>query len=282
MVSSIKDKHIILGFIFVVICIISYFAANVITVRFEQDTSQWFVVFLCCNLLVWLLYLVLQYVIYNIYEIYQIKFGKKNNPIADRTYQENESPESTDPLQDTSPASIETMPDSKPVELHIDSESYEANRYSYETKQKQEEEKRVRMVMEYIHYIMPSCVDQDTINHICNEVSMWTQDCDYTPTPILKQLQEEINSIALRHFVWNISERFVRVKLYTGEKRAYFIKSLFPHIFSDIEISTIKNFKIEPLKGPIPIDEPQNGKLDFHYPEDYYKRKKESDSIDNQ
>ena len=44
---------------------------------------------------------------------------------------------------------------------------------------------------------------------------------------------------------------------------------LFPKSFADTDLSTIKNFKVEPLKTEIPIDEPENAKLDFHYPEDY-------------
>ena len=49
-------------------------------------------------------------------------------------------------------------------------------------------------------------------------------------------------------------------KYYNGYKRANFIKKLFPREFADTDIATIKNFKVEPLKTPIPIDEPENGK----------------------
>ena len=55
----------------------------------------------------------------------------------------------------------------------------------------------------------------------------------------------------------------------THSKEQKFIKALFPKSFADTDLSTIKNFKVEPLKTEIPIDEPENGKLDFHYPEDY-------------
>ena len=58
-------------------------------------------------------------------------------------------------------------------------------------------------------------------------------------------------------------------RYYNGDNRAKFIKALFPKSFADTDLSTIKNFKVEPLKTEIPIDEPENGKLDFHYPEDY-------------
>ena len=58
-------------------------------------------------------------------------------------------------------------------------------------------------------------------------------------------------------------------RYYNGDNRAKFIKALFPKSFADTDLSTIKNFKVEPLKTESPIDEPENGKLDFHYPEDY-------------
>ena len=54
-----------------------------------------------------------------------------------------------------------------------------------------------------------------------------------------------------------------------SDNRANFIKTLFPREFADTDIATIKNFKVDPSKTLIPIDEPENGSLDFHYPEDY-------------
>ena len=54
-----------------------------------------------------------------------------------------------------------------------------------------------------------------------------------------------------------------------GGHRARFISTLFPREFADTDLATIKNFKVEPLKTQIPIDEPENGKPDFQYPADY-------------
>ena len=72
--------------------------------------------------------------------------------------------------------------------------------------------------------------------------------------------------------MWNISERFMYKKYYTGDNRARFISTLFPREFADTDIATIRNFKVEPLKTLIPIDEPENGRLDFHYPADYVRK----------
>ena len=167
------------------------------------------------------------------------------------------------------PTNREATPDIKPVEIAIAPELHEKNRASYEDRQKQEEAERIRMVMEYIHIVMPRIADKETVNHICAEVNKWMCLHSYKPKPITGRLTREITNIPLRHFVWNISERFMYKKYYNGDNRANFIKTLFPREFADTDIATIKNFKVDPSKTLIPIDEPENGCLDFHYPEDY-------------
>ena len=141
------------------------------------------------------------------------------------------------------PTNREATPDIKPVEIAIAPELHEKNRASYEDRQKQEEAERIRMVMEYIHFVMPRIADKETVNHICAEVNKWMCLHSYKPKPITGRLTREITNIPLRHFVWNISERFM-----------------------------YKNFKVDPSKTLIPIDEPENGSLDFHYPEDYARK----------
>ena len=67
----------------------------------------------------------------------------------------------------------EPVQESLPIEIHITSQHHQKRKASYEEMQKQEMEQRVRMVMEYIHYIMPRIADQETINYICTEVHNW-------------------------------------------------------------------------------------------------------------
>ena len=142
------------------------------------------------------------------------------------------------------------------------------------SREQRENEERIAMVMEYIHFIMPRIADKETVNHICAEVNNWMRLHSYKPKPIKGRLTKDISNIPLRHFVWNISERFMYKKYYTGDNRARFISTLFPREFADTDIATIKNFKVEPLKTLIPIDEPENGRLDFHYPADYVQEKR--------
>ena len=115
------------------------------------------------------------------------------------------------------PTGGEATPKIKPVEIAIASELHEKNRASYEDKQKQEEDERIRMVMEYIHFVMPRIADQGTVNHICGEVNNWIRLHSYKPKPIKGRLTKDVSNIPLLHFVWNISERFMYKKYYTGD-----------------------------------------------------------------
>ena len=276
MEPSVKDKYIILGFVGFAILLISSIATLIVAEKFNQDNFVRLIVFVCGNLLGWLLYFSFQTVIFDTYEIYKIKFGKKKT-LAETIKGWEELPQST--LEPT--AALKPMPANgeapagtePPIKLSIAPELHEKNRADYEDREQQEKEERIRMVMEYIHFYMPRIADEETVNHICKEVNSWMNLHTYKPEPITRRLTKEITNIPLRHFVWNISERFMYKKYYNGDNRARFIKALFPHEFADTDIATIKNFKVEPLKTLIPIDEPENGNLDFHYPADYVREK---------
>lgn len=276
MEPSVKDKYIILGFVGFAILLISSIATLIVAEKFNQDNFVRLIVFVCGNLLGWLLYFSFQTVIFDTYEIYKIKFGKKKT-LAETIKGREELPQST--LEPT--AALKPMPANgeapagtePPIKLSIAPELHEKNRADYEDREQQEKEERIRMVMEYIHFYMPRIADEETVNHICKEVNSWMNLHTYKPEPITRRLTKEITNILLRHFVWNISERFMYKKYYNGDNRARFIKALFPHEFADTDIATIKNFKVEPLKTLIPIDEPENGNLDFHYPADYVREK---------
>ena len=75
--SSVKDKHIILGFIGFTICLISFFITLIVAESFNQDNFVRLIVFLCSNLLGWLFYLSFQTIIFDTYQLYKIKSGKK-------------------------------------------------------------------------------------------------------------------------------------------------------------------------------------------------------------
>lgn len=273
MEQSVKDKHIILGFVGFAILLISSIATLIVAEKFNQDNFVRLIVFVCSNLLGWLLYLSFQTVIFDTYEIYRIKFGKKKTPAEITEIREDQPQDAHKPVTPASMATGgEATPDIRPTEIAISPELHEKNRADYEDREQRENEERIAMVMEYIHFIMPRIADKETVNHICGEVNNWMRLHSYKPKPIKGRLTKDISNIPLRHFVWNISERFMYKKYYNGDNRANFIKTLFPREFADTDIATIKNFKVDPSKTLIPIDEPENGSLDFHYPEDYARK----------
>ena len=200
-----------------------------------------------------------------------MKFGKKDKP------QEIEAVAPEEVIVQVAEETVvaeeiaikEPIQELQPLEIHISSQQHLERKASYEEMQKQEMEQRERNIMEYIHYIMPRIADEETINHICTEVHHWMYNPNYKPKPIKRRLTKQITSVPLRHLVWNITARFLNPKLYSGDNKAIFIKTLFPKEFAGTEIETIKNFKVDPRKSEIPIDEPEGDNFSFHYPEDY-------------
>ena len=264
MESSIKEKYLIWTAVGLAICVISLGVTIIIGSDFGHDNFIRLIVFVCSNVFGWLLYLVFQSFIFDAYHIYKLKFGKKDKtqeieviaPVAEETAVTEET------------AVKEPIQELQPIEIHISSQHHQERKTSYEEMLKLEMEQRERMVMEYIHYIMPRIADEETINHICTEVHNWMYNPNYKPKPIKRRLTKQITSVPLRHLVWNITARFLNPKLYSGDNKAIFIKTLFPKEFADTEIDTIKNFKVDPRKSEIPIDEPEGDNFSFHYPED--------------
>ena len=265
MEATIKEKYLIWTAVGLAICIISLGVTIVVGSDFGHDNFIRLIVFVCSNVFGWLLYLVFQSFIFDAYHIYKLKFGKK-----DKTQEiEVIAPVAEEIVITEETAVKEPIQESQPIEIHITSQQHQEVKASYEEMQKLEMEQRERMIMEYIHYIMPRIADEETINHICTEVHNWMYNPNYKPKPIKRRLTKQITSVPLRHLVWNITARFMNPKLYSGDNKAIFIKTLFPKEFADTEIETIKNFKVDPRKSEIPIDEPEGDNFSFHYPEDY-------------
>ena len=185
MEPSVKDKHIIWGFVGFAILLISSIATLVVADKFNQDNFVRLIVFVCSNLLGWLLYFSFQTVIFDTYEIYRIKFGKKKTPVEIAEVREDQPQDAHKPVPPASmPTGGEAAPDIRPTEIAISPELHEKNRADYEDREQRENEERIAMVMEYIHFIMPRIADKETVNHICGEVNNWMRLHSYKPKPI--------------------------------------------------------------------------------------------------
>ena len=103
---------------------------------------------------------------------------------------------------------------------------------------------------------------EEDLYKVIEAVKEWSNDTNYTPTAI-NRFKEKVENIPLRHFVWNIAERLGK-RDYTMAMRISFIKALFPKPFEGLDYSTLKNLKAPCSNDVIPIDEPVNGRHDFH------------------
>ena len=275
MESSIKEKYLIWTAVGLAICVISLGVTIIIGSDFGHDNFIRLIVFVCSNVFGWLVYLVFQSFIFDAYHIYKLKFGKKEKTLEVEAVapQEDIAPLAEEIAVAEETSDKEPVQESQAIEIHINPQQHQERVSTYEELQKQEMDQRVRIVMEYIHYIMPRLADEETINHICTEVHNWMYNPDYKPKPIKRRLLKQITSVPLRHLVWNITARFLNPKLYSGDNKANFIKTLFPKEFADTEIDTIKNFRVDARKSEIPIDEPEVDNFSFHYPEDYQSKR---------
>ena len=168
MESSIKEKYLIWTAVGLAICVISLGVTIIIGSDFGHDNFIRLIVFVCSNVFGWLLYLVFQSFIFDAYHIYKLKFGKKEKPqeIEAVAPEEVFAPVAEETVMTEETAVKEPIQESLPVEIHITSQHHQERKASYEEMQKLEMEQRVRMVMEYIHYIMPRIADEETTNHI--------------------------------------------------------------------------------------------------------------------
>lgn len=126
----------------------------------------------------------------------------------------------------------------------------------------EEKDRRIKVVLDYTHRTMSRFLYEEDLNKVIDGIKEWSNDCNYTPTAI-NRFKEAVENIPLRHFVWNIAERLGK-RDYTMAMRIAFVKALFPKPFNGLDYSTLKNLKAPCSNDVIPIDEPVNGKYDFH------------------
>lgn len=161
-----------------------------------------------------------------------------------------------------------TLPQAESIEYSH--EDYAKCVEAQEKEAQEEKDRRTKAVLDYTHRTMSRFLYEEDLSSVIDAVKEWSNDCNHTPTPI-NRFKENVENIPLRHFVWNIAERLGK-REYTMAIRIAFIKSLFPKPFEGLDYSTLKNLKAPCSNDVIPIDEPNNGKYDFHditeeYPE---------------
>ncbi len=237
-----QDVCLLYGLPGVVMLIISLIAAVFVGNDFGGNAFVCAVVFLACNVLLWLVYLlVFQYLPLDILRL--IRSG--NNDI---------------PEEET--IDIQSVP-------QLTSDEYNSYCSAYEQRKDGEREKLIQSVADYVNRVMAPFVTKEDLAKLCNEICAWCRDVKYKPTPIrLKpatEYKDRLKTIDFKHFIWNIGERLGADKGYSGVARAQFVKRLFPDELKESEIISIqRSLTADPDKGHIKLDRPGYKNTDFH------------------
>lgn len=265
-----RDLCLLLGCPCVVFLSISLLVSLKVGADFQQDSLAKWMAFILCNLLLWLLYVMFQSVLL---DLFPQKMDKQSIAIPqtmEQEVQKDVAPEAestnTLPIMTNETSSLitpnsETQEESVTVQPKEDTYTQRCKAYEQELEQRRKD--TVAAILDYARYTMsPYVYDNEELENLCEEVRHWSEEYTYSPIPI--RLKQRLTTLDLRHFVWNIGERLGTRNGYNGYARADFIKAMFPEVMKDIEQDSIRNFKFQPNKGSIVIDEPDKDDYHFH------------------
>ena len=267
---KLRDLCLLLGCPCVVFLSISLLVSLKVGADFRQDSLAKWMAFILCNLLLWLLYVMFQSVLVDLFP----QKGSKQSMVIPQTIEQEvqkdvvpvteniaELPIVSNTADTTIANTLETQEESVTVQPKED--TYTQRCKAYEQEQEQRRKDTVAAILEYARYTMsPYVYDNEELENLCEEVRHWSEEYTYSPIPI--RLKQRLTTLDLRHFVWNIGERLGTKNGYNGYARADFIKAMFPDVMKDIEQDSIRNFKFQPNKGSIVIDEPDEDDYHFH------------------
>lgn len=267
---KLRDFCLLFGCPCVVFLSISLLVSLKVGADFQQDSLAKWMAFILCNLLLWLLYVMFQSVLVDLFpqkrnkqsmvipQTMEQEVQKDVVPVTENTA---ELPIVSNTADTTIVNTLENQEES--VTIQPKEDTYTQRCKAYEQEQEQRRKDAIAAILDYARYTMsPYVYDNEELENLCEEVRHWSEEYTYSPIPI--RLKQRLTTLDLRHFVWNIGERLGTKNGYNGYARADFIKAMFPDVMKDIEQDSIRNFKFQPNKGSIVIDEPDEDDYHFH------------------
>lgn len=267
---KLRDLCLLFGCPCVVFLSISLLVSLKVGADFQQDSLAKWMAFILCNLLLWLLYVMFQSVLVDLFpqkrskqsmvipQTMEQEVQKDVVPVTENTV---ELPIGSNTADTTIANTLENQEES--VTIQSKEDTYTQRCKAYEQEQEQRRKDTIAAILDYARYTMsPYVYDNEELENLCEEVRHWSEEYTYSPIPI--RLKQRLTTLDLRHFVWNIGERLGTKNGYNGYARADFIKAMFPDVMKDIEQDSIRNFKFQPNKGSIVIDELDEDDYHFH------------------
>lgn len=267
---KLRDLCLLFGCPCVVFLSISLLVSLKVGADFQQDSLAKWMAFILCNLLLWLLYVMFQSVLVDLFPQKKSKQSMVIPQTMEQEVQKDVVPvtENTAELlivSNTADTTIANTQESQEESVTVQpkEDTYTQRCKAYEQELEQRRKDTIAAILDYARYTMsPYVYDNEELENLCEEVRHWSEEYTYSPIPI--RLKQRLTTLDLRHFVWNIGERLGTKNGYNGYARADFIKAMFPDVMKDIEQDSIRNFKFQPNKGSIVIDEPDEDDYHFH------------------
>ena len=200
--------------------------------------------FFGCNVLLWLLYLVLfQYLPV---DLMRILLSRKNLVSIEATEQ------STD---------IGIIVTSVSTVHPITAEEYKAHCADFERKKQEEHQKLVNPIIDYVGRMMSPFMEETELNLLRSEIRAWCDNPNYKPKPVklktVHDYKDKLKTVSFKHFIWNIAARLGFENGYSGKVQANFIKSLFPYELKEVESKSLeRSLTSSPDDGHIKLDRP--------------------------
>lgn len=209
--------------------------------------------FFGCNVLLWLLYLVLfQYLPVDLMRIWLSR--------AELTGVESEKMK-TEAAPSSDNTVVKSVVSTTAAVQPMSTEEYHAHCAEFEFKKQEEHQKLVSPIIDYVGRAMAPFMEETELDLLRNEIRAWCDNPNYKPKPVkLKTVHDyknKLKTVSFKHFIWNIAARLGFENGYSGKIQANFIKSLFPNELKDVESKSLeRSLTNSPNDGHIKLDRP--------------------------
>lgn len=200
--------------------------------------------FFGCNVLLWLLYLVLfQYLPI---DLMKVLASKTKHNVTETT--------GTETTKEPVKHSVVTV-------QPMTAEEYKAHCAEFERQKQEEHQRLVNPIIDYVGRVMSPFMEENELDLLRNEIRAWCDNPDYKPQPVkLKpahEYRDKLKTVSFKHFIWNIAARLGFENGYSGKIQADFIKSLFPNELKEVESKSLeRSLTSSPEDGHIKLDRP--------------------------
>lgn len=209
--------------------------------------------FFGCNVLLWLLYLLLfQYLPVDLMRVWL----SKKKPSADAAVtvgMEADKSSAYSVAKSEEPPAVLVQP--------MTTEEYHIHCAEFERKKQEEQQKLINPIMDYVGRMMAPFMEETELDMLRNEIRIWCGNPNYEPQSVrlkpVHDYKDKLKTVSFKHFIWNIAARLGFENGYSVKVQANFIKSLFPNELSDIGLRSLeRSLTCSPDDGHIKLDRP--------------------------